>query len=48
VKEPAGSELKLLPAFALLLVALPVPSLVVTVAVRSGTADEPSPDVPTA
>jgi len=32
----------------LLLVALPVPSLVVTVAVSSGTADEPSPDVPTA
>lgn len=48
VNEPAGSALKLLPAFALLLVALLLPSLVVTVEEMRGVAAEPSPVVPTA
>jgi hypothetical protein len=47
LKEPAGRLLKALPALALGLVALPEPSLVVTVAEMSGVAADPSPAVPT-
>jgi hypothetical protein len=48
VAELVQRFLNELPALALLLAALPEPSLVVTVAVMSGVAWEPSPEVPTA
>jgi hypothetical protein len=47
VKEPASRVLLAFPAFALLFIA-PVPSLVVTVALISGVAADPSPVDPTA